>query len=85
MDSPEQLTPKETEIISSIFAEADRISMETEEKMQKLRNRLHEIYVLIDDRHGSTLSEYTQRIDEMGYIVNITPDEISTQEEIGLE
>jgi hypothetical protein len=79
MDEQARLTPREAEIVSGLYARADMIRAQAEEQMRQLNEQLNSIFVLIDDRHGSTLAEGTQRIDNEGYIVDVTPEEMAGQ------
>ena len=79
MDEQTRLTPREAEIVSSLYARADAIKAQAEDAMRQLNEQLNSIFVLIDDRHGTTLAAGTQRINNEGYIVDVTPEEMAGQ------
>lgn len=79
MDEQTRLTPREAEIVSRLYAQAEAIKVQAEEQMRILNGQLNNVFTLIDDRHGTTLAAGTQRIDNEGFIVDVTPEEMTEQ------
>jgi hypothetical protein len=79
MDEQTRLTPREAKIVSGLYARADAIRAQAEDAMRLLNEQLNNVFTLIDDRHGTTLAAGTQRIDNEGFIVDVTPEEMAEQ------